>query len=56
MTFAQIEALAGVLPRSERIYRECWAKDRTHVQAQAWLSSDRAIGAVDIARETVRFD
>jgi hypothetical protein len=56
MTFARIEDLVGPLPASARVHREWWANDRTHVQAQAWLSSRRAVGKVDLRRAIVRFD
>jgi hypothetical protein len=56
MTFAQIDDLVGGLPVSARIHREWWANDRTHVQARAWLSSERTVGGVDLDGGTVRFD
>jgi hypothetical protein len=56
MTFAHIEDLVGRLPPSARVHREWWANDRTHVQAQAWLTSGRVVGEVDISCGTVRFD
>ena len=55
MTFSEIEALSGPLPRSAKTYRAWWANDHTHVQASAWLSAGLNVGSVDLIRETVVF-
>jgi hypothetical protein len=56
LTFAQIDRLVGGLPASARAHPEWWGNDQYHVQSKAWLSVNRPVREIDLARESVRFD
>jgi hypothetical protein len=56
MTFAQIHGLVGGLPASAHTHAAWWGNDPSHVQAKAWLSVNRSVGDLDLARGVVRFD
>ncbi|MBS4083304.1 MAG: hypothetical protein KGZ73_07115 [Rhizobiales bacterium] len=52
--FKDIEEIIGAsLPASAHRYREWWANDKTHIQAQAWIAAGWAIDTCDLARRRV---
>ncbi len=55
MSFEAIARLVGGLPMSAYAHRAWWANDHTHVQARAWLGTDRIVLAVDLVQGVVRF-
>jgi hypothetical protein len=55
MTFEEIGALVGGLPRSAEKWSAWWGNDEGHVQARAWMSASRRVEAVDLNRRRVRF-
>lgn len=56
MSFGEIEGLVGSLPASVNQHRSWWANDRTHVQAQAWMSAGYEVSDVDAEAERVVFE
>lgn len=52
---ATVADLVGGLPESAYRPRAWWAKDATHVQAQAWLATGRRVDEVDLHSARVRF-
>jgi len=54
LSFSEIEAVTGELPKSARTYREWWANHAGNPQA-TWLSSGWKVGHVDISHELVGF-
>lgn len=56
LTFFQIEQIIDDdLPRSAATYREWWANDAHHVQANAWMGAGYQVDTVDLGRSKVRF-
>jgi len=58
MTFAEIEALVGPLPRSAREHDPWWQNESIrsgHVHAGAWLDAGRTVVAFDRTSGWVRF-
>ena len=56
LTFAQIDAAVGGLPRSATEYREWWANQKPPpVQADAWRGAGYRVEHVDFANRRVRF-
>ncbi|MFI6761740.1 hypothetical protein ACIBF5_21630 [Micromonospora sp. NPDC050417] len=54
MTFAEVEAIVGVLPPSAREHRTWWAND-SKVQAAAWRAAGWRVDSVDQLAEQVVF-
>ncbi|MCC7389996.1 MAG: hypothetical protein IT431_14640 [Phycisphaerales bacterium] len=55
MTFDQVAALVGPLPRSVWDHRAWWANDPTHVHGNAWLAAGYRVDSVDQSRGIVTF-
>lgn len=57
MTFDEIGALVGGLPRSAHEYREWWANEAsgTHTHARAWSSAGYRVEDVNLIAKRVRF-
>lgn len=57
MSFEDVAALVGGLPKSANTYQVWWANelDGRHVQAAAWMNAGRAVDHVDLAHQVVRF-
>ncbi len=56
MSFGEVEDLVGSLPASAKKHRSSWwANDRTHVQAQAWMSAGYGMTDLDADAERVVF-
>jgi hypothetical protein len=57
VSFADIDALVGGLPKSARRFTSWWANevDATHAQARAWINASREVAKVDLAAERVTF-
>jgi len=54
LSFADVDELAGGLPRSARTSRTWWANS-SHTQALAWRAADWHVDMVSLDRERVRF-
>jgi hypothetical protein len=57
VSFDELDAIVGGLPRSARTYREWWDNGSTavHPQARAWVGAGFMVEAVDIELGVVRF-
>ena len=55
MDFNEVAQLVDGIPRSALTYREWWANDPTHVQAQAWLDTGWSVSRVDFSSAVVEF-
>jgi hypothetical protein len=56
ITFAEIETILNAsLPESAHKYREWWANDQTHVEAQAWLSAGWKVQSCNLVTRRVVF-
>jgi hypothetical protein len=54
MTFDEVEARVGPLPRSAHVHRQWWADD-SRVQARAWTAAGWSVSSVDQAAKWVTF-
>ena len=56
LTFADVDALVGGLPRSAREHPSWWGNtvNESHVHANAWVSMGW-LASADLQNETVRF-
>ena len=57
LTFEEVAALVGGLPRSAYRYPQWWENEQrgAHVQAPAWLTVGRHVTSVDLAHQRVMF-
>lgn len=57
ISFEELDAVVGGLPRSARTYREWWDNGSTsvHPQARAWAEAGFAVEVLDLERGLVRF-
>ncbi len=55
VSFGEIEAMVGGLPRSATDHRAWWSNDPGHVRARAWLGAGFRVESVDLRGARVRF-
>ena len=56
MSFLDVEAITGRLPKSARFLRQWWGNDRTHAQArEGWLAAGYETTAVSMKRQSLEF-
>lgn len=57
VSFEQLDAMVGGLPKSARTYRVWWDNGSTerHPQARAWIEAGFVVETVDLERGAVRF-
>jgi hypothetical protein len=57
VSFEELDAVVGGLPRSARIHRRWWENGTSipHPQTRGWLDAGFRVEAVDLERGVVRF-